>query len=138
MKTRPTKLSHIVETQYISDEAGLCIVEAERAVPFDIKRVYYIFDVDNAAIRGKHAHKKTKQSLFCIRGSVKVTLDNGNEKEIIHLDKPNEGIYLDTLMWHEMHDFSADAVLLVFASEHYEEEDYIRSYDEFKNYLKTV
>ena len=138
MNIRQTKLPNIVETQYIADEAGLCIVEGQKAVPFDIKRVYYIFNVDNAAIRGKHAHKKTKQTLFCIRGSVKVTLDNGREREVIQLDKPNEGVYLDTLIWHEMHDFSPDAVLLVFASEHFEEADYIRSYDEFINYLKTV
>ena len=138
MKTRQTKLSNIVETQYISDEAGLCIVEGQKAVPFDIKRVYYIFNVDNKAIRGKHAHKKTKQTLFCIRGSVKVTLDNGREREVIHLDKPNEGIYLDTLMWHEMHDFSKDAVLVVFASEYFEETDYIRNYDEFISYIKNL
>ena len=138
MKTRQTKLSYIVETQYISDEAGLCIVEGQKAVPFDIKRVYYIFNVDNSAIRGKHAHKKTKQTLFCIRGSVKVTLDDGKEREIVHLDKPNEGIYLDTLMWHEMHDFSPDAVLVVFASEYFEESDYIRSYDEFINFIQNL
>ncbi|CAN5201609.1 FdtA/QdtA family cupin domain-containing protein [soil metagenome] len=138
MKTRNTKLSNIVEALYIQDEAGLCVVEANKAVPFDIKRAYYIFNVESAALRGKHAHKKTKQTLFCIRGSVKVNLDNGSEKETVYMNRPNEGLYLDTLMWHEMHSFSKDAVLLVFASEYFEESDYIRDYQEFINYLKTV
>ncbi len=138
MNTRNTKISSIVEAQYISDEAGLCIVEGQKAIPFDIKRVYYIFNVNNSAVRGKHAHKQTKQMLFCIRGSVKLTLDDGKEREVLHLDKPNEGVLLDALMWHEMHDFSPDAVLLVFASDYYDEQDYIRDYDAFINYLKNL
>ncbi len=138
MNIRQTKLSTIVEALYVRDEAGLCVVEAQKAVPFDIKRVYYIFDVDNEAIRGKHAHKKTKQTLFCIRGSVRVILDNGKEREVIQLKEPNTGLYLDALMWHEMYDFSPDAVLLVFASDYFDESDYIRNYSDFTNYLKTL
>ena len=130
-----TKLSHIIEVPKILDEGYLCFLEGRRHIPFAIKRVYYIFDVIKNAVRGKHAHKKTKQVIFCIRGSITVILDNGKDKEAITLNKPNQGIFLDTLMWHEIVAFKEGTVLLVVASDLFREEDYIRDY---RTYLKEV
>lgn len=126
-----TKLSYIYELNKIGDEGFLSIAEANKNIPFNFKRVYYIYDVIDNAVRGKHAHKKTKQILFCVRGSIKIILDNGKEKEEIILDNPNQGLLLDTMMWHEMHDFTKETMLLVLASEYYEESDYIRNYETF-------
>lgn len=128
---KKTKLSHIIKVPHIADEASLCVVEETKSVPFPIKRVYYIFNSPENTPRGKHAHKKTQQLLFCIRGKVTLLLDNGLEKEAIVIDKPNEGVFLDAMMWHEMHSFSKDAILLVFASDLYSESDYIRDYKTF-------
>ncbi len=133
---KKTKLSNIISLPKIEDEAYLCFAESNKHIPFEIKRVYYIFDVLNNSARGRHAHKKTDQILFCIRGKVKICLDNGRQKEEIILANPNEGIFLGKMMWHEMTDFTKDAVLLVFASDYYHEEDYIRSYEEFKRLKK--
>src|SRR3989344_686063 len=127
-KIIPTKLSHIIEIPKIEDEGFLCFMEEGNQIPFKIKRIYYIHDAFDYAIRGKHAHKKNKQILFCIKGSITIKLDNGNEKEFIKLSESNKGIYLDTMMWHEMLDFNKDTVLLVLASEKFDENDYIRDY----------
>ena len=119
------------------DERGqLVVIEELKTIPFQIKRVYYMYDTATDAVRGKHAHKSLQQVLFCIHGSCKVLLDNGTEKETVVLDKPNEGIYISNNMWREMFDFSDDAVLMVLASEYYEESDYIRDYDTFLSYVK--
>ena len=119
------------------DERGqLVVIEELKTIPFQIKRVYYMYDTATDAVRGKHAHKSLQQVLFCIHGSCKVLLDNGTEKETVVLDKPNEGIYISNNMWREMYDFSDDAVLMVLASEYYEESDYIRDYDVFLSYVK--
>lgn len=130
-----TKLSHIIEIPKIRDEGYLCFFEGDNHIPFAIKRVYYIFDVIKNAVRGKHTHKKTKQVLFCIRGSITIILDNGHDKEAITLNKANQGLFLDTMMWHEMVAFKEGTVLLVVASDVYEEKDYIRDY---KTYLEEV
>ena len=127
-KIIPTKLSHIVEIPKIEDEGYLCFMEKDSQISFDIKRVYFIYDAINNAVRGKHAHKKTKQILFCIKGSITIILDNGSEKETIRLDETNKGIYLDAMMWHEMVEFTKDTVLLVLASEKFDENDYIRDH----------
>ena len=113
----------------------LISLEEFNDIPFEIKRVYYIYDTKEGVHRGFHAHKSLEQILICIHGSCKVLLDNGREKKIISLEKPYEGLYISNHMWREMYDFSSDAVLMVLASEIYKEEDYIRSYDEF---LKLV
>lgn len=119
------------------DERGqLVVIEEMKTIPFDIKRVYYMYDTATDAVRGKHAHKSLEQVLFCIHGSCKLFLDNGREKETVVLDQPNEGIYIANNMWREMYDFSEDAVLMVLASEYYEESDYIRNYDEFLAYVR--
>lgn len=118
------------------DDRGMLIaLEEYKDIPFHIKRVYYMYDTTEGVVRGKHAHKKLEQILVCIYGSCKVKLDNGKEKKIINLEKPYEGLYISNLMWREMFDFTPNTVLLVFASELYDEEDYIREYQEF---LKLV
>lgn len=119
------------------DERGqLVALEEYKEIPFKIKRVYYMYDTGPNVTRGLHAHKSLQQILICIHGSCKIRLDNGVEKEIVLLDKPNEGLYVSNTMWREMFDFSEDAVLMVLASELYDEEDYIRDYDEFLDYIK--
>lgn len=114
------------------DERGkLIALEGLKNIPFEIKRIYYIYDTRPQVIRGKHAHKSLEQILVCIRGSCKILLDNGYEKKTVILNKPDEGIYIANFMWREMYDFSEDAILLVLASRLYDETDYIRDYDTF-------
>ncbi len=119
------------------DERGLLVaVEAMKDIPFEIKRVYYITGADRDIRRGFHAHKKLQQVLLCVNGSCKIMLDNGKEKADIELSEPNFGLVIENNMWREMYDFSDNAVLLVLASEHYDEADYIRNYDDFIKYVK--
>ena len=117
------------------DRGQLIALEEFKDIPFQIKRVYYMYDTGAGVVRGKHAHKQLKQILICIHGSCKVKLDNGTEQKIIPLEKPYEGLYISNDMWREMFDFSPDAVLLVLASELYDESDYIRDYDTFLTYV---
>lgn len=117
------------------DERGqLVALEELKDIPFHIKRVYYMYDTGKDVTRGYHAHKSLQQILICIHGSCKIRLDNGREKEIVVLDHPNVGLYVSNVMWREMFDFSSDAVLMVLASEFYDENDYIRNYDDFLKY----
>ena len=118
------------------DRGQLVALEEFKDIPFSIKRVYYMYDTKNGVVRGHHAHKSLQQILVCIHGSCKILLDNGSEKKVIPLEKPYEGLYVSNDMWREMYDFSPDAVLMVLASELYNEEDYIRNYDEFLAYVK--
>lgn len=120
------------------DERGqLVALEEFKDIPFRIKRVYYMYDTADGVVRGYHAHKSLEQILVCIHGSCKVLLDNGLERKVVSLEKPYEGLYVASNMWREMFDFSSDAVLLVLASELYDESDYIRDYDKFLEYIKN-
>lgn len=121
---------------YTNETGTLSFFESERHIPFDIRRVYYIYDVQGNSRRGFHAHRDLKQVLFCIHGSCKLLLDNGTEQVDVLLDDPAEGLLIDTPIWREMYDFSPGAVLLVMASEYYDEADYIRDYDEFLAFIK--
>ena len=116
--------------QHGDDRGMLVALEEYKDIPFEIKRVYYMYDTKKNVHRGFHAHKSLEQILICIHGSCKVLLDNGTEKKIVSLEKPYEGLYIANNMWREMYDFSEDAVLMVLASEYYKEEDYIRDYNE--------
>ena len=119
--------------QQHGDERGMLVaLEELNDIPFAIKRVYYMYDTKEGVRRGSHAHKSLEQILICIHGSCKVLLDNGQEKKIISLEKPYEGLYIPNYMWREMYDFTRDAVLMVLASEIYNEDDYIRNYTVFK------
>lgn len=116
----------------LGDERGsLVALEAEKTVPFPIKRVYYIFGTNAGVSRGFHAHKKLQQVALCITGKCRMILDNGRQRNEVWLDSPNKGLIIGDLVWREMHDFSEDCVLLVLASEHYDEADYIRDYGKF-------
>lgn len=134
------KLSDLYEIIYFNecgDERGnLVVAEGDGMdVPFDIKRVFYMYGSDATVVRGQHANRKTEFVLINVSGTSKVKVDNGFETEIIELNKPRMGLYLKTMVWKDMYDFSPDSVLLVLASEHYDGEEYIRDYDE---YLKEV
>lgn len=119
------------------DRGQLIALEEFNDIPFRIKRVYYMYDTVSDVVRGHHAHKKLEQILVCVHGRCKIRLDNGKEKKVVALEKPYEGLYVANNMWREMFDFSPDAVLMVFASEVYDESDYIRNYDEFLEYIKN-
>lgn len=114
---------------------SLVALEAGKTVPFDIKRVYYIFGTESGVARGFHAHKNLKQVAVCVTGKCRMILDDGVTREESWLDSPTKGLLIGDLVWREMHDFSEDCVLLVLASEHYDEADYIRSYDELMKVL---
>lgn len=116
----------------LGDERGsLVALEGDESVPFQIKRVYYIFNTKEGVARGFHAHWELEQVAVCVTGKCRMVLDNGSVRGEIWLDSSTRGVYIPRKMWREMYDFSADCVLLVLASEHYDEADYIRNYDEF-------
>ena len=127
----------IIDLPKISDPRGnLTFAEAQSMVPFDIKRVYWVYDVPAGESRGGHAHKRLRQLLIALSGSFHVTLDNGRERKTVLLNHPWQGLLIDTNVWRTLDDFSSGAVGLVLASEHYEEEDYIYDYEEFLDYVK--
>lgn len=114
------------------DHTGnLVALEKGAEFPFDIKRVYYIWGTDKDAVRGKHAHRKLEQVIVCTSGSCDFLLDDGNERAKVHLDNPTQGLHIKSNIWREFTNFSPDCVVIVLASEHYDEKDYIRSYDTF-------
>lgn len=127
----------IINFDIKGDERGSLIsLEENKNIPFNIKRVYYIFDTKSNVRRGFHAHKKLKQVLIAVSGSCKVLLDDGKNKQEILLDDPQVGLLVESMMWREMFDFSADCVLMVVADNFYHEEDYIRDYEEFVKYVE--
>jgi len=122
----------LIDLNILGDDRGSLIsIEGNKDIPFDIKRVYYIFATQQNVARGFHAHKQLQQLAICVAGKCKMVLDNGTKKEEIWLDSPNKGVLIKDLIWREMHYFSEDCVLMVLASAHYDESDYIRDYDEF-------
>lgn len=120
------------------DRGSLVALEGNNTVPFDIKRVYYIFGTQTGVSRGFHAHKNLKQVAVCVTGKCRMIIDNGKERVETWLDSPTKGLLINDLVWREMHDFSDDCVLLVLASEYYDESDYIRDYDDFLKGVKNV
>ncbi len=118
------------------DRGQLIALEGMISVPFDIKRVYYMYDTAFGARRGRHAHKNLQQILICVSGSCKVLLDDGTKKIIVNLNRPDEGLYIANNVWREMYDFSSGTVLMVLASDIYDESDYIRDYNEFLAFVK--
>lgn len=128
----------VTHHKVLGDERGqLVAIESGINIPFEIKRVFYIYGTQPNVPRGQHSHHKTKQYLISVNGSCQVTLDDGKEKATYLLDKPYIGLFQDAMVWGTMHDFSPDCVLLVLANAHYDEADYIRSYEEFKNLLSS-
>ncbi|WP_053991655.1 FdtA/QdtA family cupin domain-containing protein [Mangrovimonas sp. TPBH4] len=121
----------IIEIPKIKDARGnLAIIEKD-CIPFEIKRVYYLFDVPSDAYRGGHAHKKQESFLVALSGSFEVVIDDGLKKDRIMLNKPDKGLLISTGVWRELENFSAGAVCLVLASTEFEEAEYIRDYDDY-------
>ncbi|KIM04417.1 MAG: dTDP-6-deoxy-3,4-keto-hexulose isomerase [Sulfurovum sp. AS07-7] len=129
-------ITELQEFKVLGDHRGqLIALEVNRQIPFNVKRVFYIYGTQEGVPRGNHSHYKTKQFLVSVAGSCKVTLDNGKEKETFDLNQPNLGLFQDALIWGTMHDFSPDCVLLVMADEYYDANDYITDYNK---YLEVV
>ncbi len=128
----------IIEFGEYGDERGNLVVAegGGRDIPFEIKRVFYMYGSDETVIRGQHANRKTEFVLINVSGTSRVKVDNGFETEIIELNKPRMGLYIPTMMWKDMYDFSRDSVLLCLASEHYDGGEYIRDYQEFIREVK--
>ncbi len=131
------ELIKLIDFPVLGDERGsLLALEGNKNIPFDIKRVYYIYGTQNGVARGFHAHKELKQVAICLNGSCRFVMDNGVEKSDVVLNSPSQGLLIDTMQWHEMYDFSSDCILLVLASNVYDEADYIRNYDDFLTFAK--
>lgn len=131
------KIHKILFSTHGDDQGTLVAVEECKDIPFQIRRVYYMYGTRCDVVRGRHAHRSLRQVLICVHGSCKVRLDDGRERETVTLDRPSEGLYISNAVWREMFDFSPDAVLLVLASDLYDEEDYIRDYKDFLEYVKN-
>lgn len=131
------KQYRIIDFNDFGDERGkLYVIEGEGFdIPFDIKRVFYMYDSDDTVVRGQHANRESEFVLINVSGKSKVRVDNGRESKIINLDRPGVGLYVPSMLWKDMYDFSADSVLLVLSSRHYDPDEYIRDYDE---YLKIM
>lgn len=122
----------------LGDERGnLMVIEGDGIdIPFDIKRVFYIYGSDDTVVRGQHANRETEFLLVNVSGKSKVRVDNGTESTVIELNQPGMGLYLPSMIWKDMYDFSADSVLLVLCSRHYDEKEYIRDYQEYLSEIK--
>ena len=123
----------IIEFKVNSDEkyGSLVALEAMRSVPFDVRRVYYIYGVSKEETRGHHSHNELEQVLICVNGSVTIAVSTGENEEEVVLDSPGKGLYIGPMVWRVMKNFSSDAVLLVLASEYFDEADYIRDHDRY-------
>ncbi|PJI08940.1 MULTISPECIES: sugar 3,4-ketoisomerase [Clostridium] len=129
----------LIKLKDITDKYGhLTPIESKIDIPFEIKRVYYITRVEADITRGFHSHRKLHQVLICLNGSVKIRLKNPNGEEVVELNDPATGLYIGPLIWREMFDFSEGSVLLVLASEYYDEKDYIRNYDFYLEEAKKI
>jgi hypothetical protein len=130
------KLCKIIDLPKISDPRGnLTFIEGNQHIPFEIRRVYYLYDVPGGAERGGHAHKELSQLIIAMSGSFDVILDDGNEKKRFHLNRSYQGLYVCPMIWRELDNFSSGSVCMVLASNIYEESDYFRDYND---YLRAI
>lgn len=138
MKNSSINDCHVLTLSKIHNPAGnITIVEGEQNIPFHIQRIYYLYDIPGGESRGGHAHKELHQLLVAASGSFDVLLDDGTNKKIIRLNRPNYGLLIVPGIWRELFEFSSGSICMVLASHKYEEKDYIREYKDFKN-LKDV
>ena len=122
----------VLQFSDLGDERGkLVVIEGEQAIPFDIKRVFYIYDSDSTVMRGQHANRESEFVLINVAGQSKVRITDGTDEYIVELNKPMIGVYIPKMIWKDMYDFSEDSVLLVLASTHYNGGDYIRNYEDY-------
>lgn len=132
-----SEMCRVIELPVVHDPRGnLTSIESNRHVPFEIQRVYYLYDVPGGAERGGHAHKRLEQLIVAMSGSFDVVVDNGTEKTRYHLNRSYYGLYIGSMVWREIDNFSSGSVCMVLASRPYEESDYYRSYDEFQSAVK--
>ena len=130
------KKTKLIDFQYHGDDRGsLVIVEENKNIPFQPKRLFYIYDVKDDKVRGNHANIDSEFVMVAVKGSVVINVDDGKKKSIFKLDDPKKGLYVPKLTWKTMYDFSSDAVLLVIASTLYNKDEYINDYDEFIKYI---
>ena len=121
----------------LGDERGkLVVIEGAQAIPFEIKRVFYIYDSDSTVVRGQHANRESEFVLINVAGKSKVRITDGKEEIIVELDKPMMGVYIPKMIWKDMYDFSKDSVLLVLASTHYDGTEYIRNFTDYQEMMK--
>ena len=121
----------------LGDERGkLVVIEGGQQIPFEIKRVFYIYESDATVVRGQHANRESEFVLINVAGQSKVRITDGTEEFIVELNKPMMGVYIPKMIWKDMYDFSSDSVLLVLASTHYDGKEYIRDYDEYLEIMK--
>lgn len=130
----------LIEFKDLGDDRGnLVVIEGEGMdIPFDIKRVFYIYGSDDTVVRGQHANRETEFLLVNICGTSKVRVDNGRESVVVELNKPRMGLYIPSMLWKDMYEFSKDAMLLVLASRHYDGAEYIRDYQQYLGELGIV
>ena len=121
----------------IDPRGNLTVAEGQTNVPYDVKRVYWVYDVPAGESRGGHAHRACRELIVAVSGSFSVTLDNGSEKETFHLNHPWQGLLVETGVWRTLDDFSSGAVCLVLASQEFKESDYIRDYSDYLEYVKA-
>lgn len=122
----------IIELPRINEPRGnLTFIEGSRHIPFDIKRVYYLYDVPGGAARAAHGHKALHQVMIAMSGSFDITLDDGHEKKLFHLNRSYQGLYIPPMLWRDLDNFSSGAVCMVLASDVYDESDYYRDYQQF-------
>ena len=127
----------VLHFEAMGDERGkLVVIEGSQAIPFEIKRVFYIYESDSTVIRGQHANKESEFVLINVAGKSKVRITDGKEEFVVELNKPRMGVYIPKMIWKDMYDFSEDSVLLVLASTHYNGEEYIRDFDEYLQYME--
>ena len=130
---------HLIDLPKIEDQRGnLTFIEGTRHVPFDIKRIYYLYDVPGGSSRGGHAHRELKQVLIAMSGSFDVILDAGHGKQRFHLNRSYYGLYVPPMVWRELDNFSSGSVALALASENFDESEYIRDYDGFLREVRSA
>lgn len=127
----------IIEFKDLGDERGkLVVVEGGKSIPFNIQRVFYIYESDSNVVRGQHANKESEFVLINVAGKSKVRITDSHEEFVVNLDRPMIGVYIPKMVWKDMYDFSEDSVLLVLASTHYDGSEYIRNYEDYKKLME--
>jgi dTDP-4-dehydrorhamnose 3,5-epimerase-like enzyme len=128
----------LLEIPRFADERGsLSVVESKHQIPFEIRRLYYLYDIPAGQVRAAHGHKRLQQLVVAISGSFDISIDDGFARRLIRLDRPDRGLYIAPGMWRELNGFSGGAVCVVLASELYDEQDYLRDYDQFLAYARA-
>lgn len=137
--THVTEQCKVLNFKDLGDERGkLVVVEGAADIPFDIQRVFYMYGSDGEVVRGQHANRESEFVLINVGGTSKVRIDNGHSEAVISLDKPMMGLYIPTMVWKDMYEFSEDSILLVLASTHYNGNEYIRDYNEYKKEMGVL